>query len=281
MAVNDTYKIEKELIQSGNAYGYEKTSNNIEITSSNEKVGTVGTDEVFTAKSVGYTIINIEDKTNNIRTAIKVSVEPYKGKATPSINSAVSGTYALKADGTVWAFGYNPEGRLGVGDAVDKTKETPVLSPSGKGILKDVKQLEAGYSSASALLMDGTVVSWGHGDNYTLGHGSINKATIPSYVITQDGEKLTDIVKIARSHYTGLALKSDGTVWAWGYNAYGQLGQAGTTNSAFAVQVKDTTGKGYLTDIIDISLANNTSYAITAGGEVWAWGYNTNGEVRN
>ena len=111
--------------------------------------------------------------------------------------------------------------------------------------------------------MDGTVVSWGHGDNYTLGHGSINKATIPSYVITQDGEKLTDIVKIARSHYTGLALKSDGTVWAWGYNAYGQLGQAGTTNSAFAVQVK------------------NTSYAITAGGEVWAWGYNTNGEVRN
>lgn len=209
MTVGDTYKVEKELIQSGNAYGYNKSSNNIQITSSNEKVGTVGADEVFTAKAVGYTIINIEDKTNNIRTAIKVSVEPYKGKVVPSINSAVSSTYALKADGTVWAFGYNEDGRLGVGDFVNKTKETPVLSPSGKGILKDVKQLEAGYTSASALLMDGTVVSWGLGANSTLGNGSTDNVSVPSYVITTDGEKLTDIVKIARSHYAGLALKKD------------------------------------------------------------------------
>jgi len=50
-----------------------------------------------------------------------------------------------------------------------------------------------------------------------------------------------------------IALKNDGTVWSWGYNGYGALGNNSTTNSNVAIQVKDSSGRGKLIDICDIS----------------------------
>ena len=85
----------------------------------------------------------------------------------------------------------------------------------------------------------------------------------------------TRVVKIAAGHNHTLVLKSDGTVWAWGDNYYGQLGNGTLTNSSTAVQVIGLTG------ITDISGGLYHSIALKNDGTVWAWGYNGSGQLGN
>jgi hypothetical protein len=76
----------------------------------------------------------------------------------------------------------------------------------------------------------------------------------------------------------GLARKSDGTVWAWGRNAYGNLGDGSTTNRLTPVQVLGASGKGTLTGVAAVS-AGGASVALKSDGTVWAWGDNSQGQV--
>ena len=78
-----------------------------------------------------------------------------------------------------------------------------------------------------------------------------------------------------------IALKNDGTVWSWGYNGYGALGNNSTTNSNVAIQVKDSSGRGKLIDICDISTTVRSCIALTNTGNVFGWGYNYQGQVGN
>src|SRR2546428_613650 len=81
--------------------------------------------------------------------------------------------------------------------------------------------------------------------------------------------------KIAAGNYHSLALKSDGTVWAWGMNLYGQLGDGTNTGSNVPVQVSSLTG------IIAIGGGYGHSLALKSDGTVWAWGYNSTGQLGN
>ena len=76
-----------------------------------------------------------------------------------------------------------------------------------------------------------------------------------------------------------IALKNDGTVWTWGLNTYGELGQGNTTASYVPVQVKDSEGTGFLSNVIHIGAAPNSAYAVTADGAVYAWGLNNYGRL--
>lgn len=94
--------------------------------------------------------------------------------------------------------------------------------------------------------------------------------------------KIKDIIKVVASGDNNLALTKDGEVYSWGENDYGQLGNgtsASKAYSAYAIKVKDVTGKGVLTDISDIGTASTVSYALTSSGEVYSWGYNGRGEL--
>lgn len=172
-------------------------------------------------------------------------------------------------------------GRLGTGNTKNQTQAVPVLAPNGKDTLKNVKQIAAGYDNASAVLADGTVVSWGNAGSTSLGNNGSTDSSIPVYVVDKNGDKLSNVIKVGRGNDYGVALKADGTVWTWGYNKYGQLGQNNTSNSAYAVQVKDETGKGYLKDILDISVTMYSCTAMTGNGEAWAFGLNTSGQLGN
>lgn len=76
-----------------------------------------------------------------------------------------------------------------------------------------------------------------------------------------------------------LALKDDGTVWGWGYNNVGQLGDNTQIAKYEPVQVLGENGEGYLKDIVYIAAGTNYSAAIGKNGEVWTWGLNTNGQL--
>jgi alpha-tubulin suppressor-like RCC1 family protein len=127
-----------------------------------------------------------------------------------------SHTLALKQDGTVWAWGSNEYAQLGDGTTISRS------SPAQVANLTNVIAITAGWSHSLALKQDGTVWAWGYNSHGQLGDGNSGyevRKNIPAQVMN-----LTNVTAIAAGSSYSLALKQDGTVWAWGYNAYGQLG---------------------------------------------------------
>jgi len=103
-----------------------------------------------------------------------------------------------------------------------------------------------------------------------LGNGTTNNSSTPLQV-----PNLSQVVALAAGYGHSLALRSDGTVWAWGDNSYGQLGNGTTTNSSTPVQVSGLSG------IVAISAGGYHSLALRSDGTVWAWGENSFGQLGN
>lgn len=107
--------------------------------------------------------------------------------------------------------------------------------------------------------------------------GSVWEWTTATISATQK-QGLTDIISVSAGSNHSLSLKSDGTVWAWGNNQYGQLGNGEIgTNSATPIQVKNSDGSGYLTDVKAIAAGTYFSMILKNDGTVWIWGYNSDG----
>nr|WP_269456777.1 Ig-like domain-containing protein [Thermanaeromonas toyohensis] len=176
-----------------------------------------------------------------------------------------SHSLALKSDGTVWAWGYNYYGQLG--DGTTTNRYTPVQVQG----LSNVVAIAAGGSYSLALKSDGTVCAWGYNGQGQLGDGTTTNRYTPVQVQNQNLQ--SSVVAIATHGNHSLALKSDGTVWAWGANAYGQLGDGTTTNRLTPVQVWNLSG------VVAIAGGGNHSLALKSDGTVWAWGYNGAGQL--
>jgi alpha-tubulin suppressor-like RCC1 family protein len=170
---------------------------------------------------------------------------------------------ALKADGSIWSWGENYSGQLGDGTTVDG------YIPAQVGSDSDWVMISAGYNYSMALKADGTI--WGWGDNYhgQLGDGTTINKNFPTQVGT---EKNWIAIAAGRGAHT-LALKSNGTLWAWGDNYYGQVGDTTTANKNYPVQV------GTDFDWVSISSGATHSLAIKASGTIWAWGDNRYGQL--
>jgi alpha-tubulin suppressor-like RCC1 family protein len=141
--------------------------------------------------------------------------------------------YALRSDGTVWAWGDNTAAQLGVGS------NTPIVGPVQVSGLPTITAISAGSSTGYALAADGTVWAWGSNSLGAVGDGSLSPA--PAYSPVQV-TGLTSITKIAGGRDSGYALRSDGTVWAWGSGSHGQLGTGSIASSVKPVQVQGLAG---------------------------------------
>ena len=144
-----------------------------------------------------------------------------------AIDTYFNHSVLLKNDGTLWAFGLNSDGQLGIGDFSLHTGAVQVSSLSG------VTSCVTATRHSLALKNDGTVWSFGSNDMGQLGvnDGTI-KSNIPRAVVNLD-----NVFAIAAGHMQSAAIKSDGTVWMWGYNAHGQLGQSSTGTYPYPVQI--------------------------------------------
>jgi hypothetical protein len=172
---------------------------------------------------------------------------------------------ALKNNGTVWAWGPNDYGQLG--DGTNNASETPVQV---SGLSDVVAIATSGENFSVALKSDGTVWAWGRNDfseygipGGTLGDGSTDNSNVPVQVSGLTG--ITAISCNALSLHT-LALKSDSTVWSWGINWAGQLGDGTTTDRLTPVQVSG------LSDATAIAAGYIHSVAIKADSTVVIWG---------
>lgn len=174
--------------------------------------------------------------------------------------------YAVKTDGTVWAWGANTAGKLGNGTTTNSTVPVQVAGLTG------VRNVLANGYSAVALKTDGTVWAWGNNGNGELGNGTMTDSAVPVQVTG-----LTGAQSIAFANATVIAVKADKTVWAWGDNSAGQLGNgtASWPGSSVPVQV---TG---LSDVQNVTIAEDTPLAVKTDGTVWAWGSGANGLLGN
>ncbi len=199
-----------------------------------------------------------------------------KGNLEGIISIAAGGahTAALRKDGTVWAWGHNNKGQLG--DDSDDDRKTPVQvkGPNGKGNLEGIVSIAAGALHTIAVKNDGSVWGWGYNGDWQLGDGTSKKRFTPVQVKGPGGQGfLEGMVAAAAGSAHTLALKKDGTVWAWGSNDKGQLGDDTGDSSKTPVLVKGLKG------VIAIAAGSSHSLAVKADGTLWAWGNNVSGQL--
>jgi alpha-tubulin suppressor-like RCC1 family protein len=193
---------------------------------------------------------------------------------------------ALTGDGTVWAWGMNEHGQLGNGTIIPSGRPVPVAGVGGTGTLGGITQIAAGQVHNLALRNDGMVVAWGSNVSHQL--GELGSASEHCTGTTWAGKcrrrpivvgGLDGIIAIATGHDHSLALKGDGTVWAWGNGFEGQLGDGATRLRETPMMVKGLAGVGTLSGIVAITAGGNHNLALRGDGTVWAWGENGNGRL--
>lgn len=199
----------------------------------------------------------------------------------PGISDAtqVSGGYyhsvALRANGSVVAWGYNGSGQLG--DGTETNSPTPVAV---KGISNAIAVAAGGYSSM-ALLSNGTVVAWGDNEDGELGRGTTSGpeacecSTTPLQV-----PGLSNVVAIDAGYYYNLALLADGQVMAWGYDYYGELGDGVGVDTGCDCVDHPVLVPG-ISGAVGISADWYVASALLQDGTIRNWGYNYEGELGN
>lgn len=174
---------------------------------------------------------------------------------------AYNTAFALKTDGSLWSWGEASNGLLGDGTSNDRS--TPVQ------ILSDVKDVAVGIAAVYALLSDGSVVAWGDNAHGRLGDGTTTAHSTPAGV----SGLTADVVQVAAHDGGGYALKTDGSVWAWGANDSGQCAIGGTSDQLTPVQVSLSTAA------TQVAGSLYAGYALLADGTVAAWGNNLWGQL--
>ena len=183
-----------------------------------------------------------------------------------AIDGGISHSIALKNDGTVWTWGLNNFGQLGDGTQIDSTVPVQVSGLTG------MVGIAGGRHHSIALKNDGTVWTWGRNKEGQLGNG-----TSLDYILLPVGVTgLTNIVAVAAGDFHSLSVSNDRTVWAWGRNNNGELGDGTTINRTTPVNVS-----GLSNVVAAIAGANPHSLALKGDGTVWAWGRNSEGQLGN
>jgi alpha-tubulin suppressor-like RCC1 family protein len=180
-----------------------------------------------------------------------------------AVQAGVFHTAAIKADGTLWVWGYNERGQLGDGTTAYRT------TPSTVGADANWASVSCGYEHTAAIKKDGSLWAWGWNSSGEVGDGTNDQRNAPVRVGTRN-----DWTAVSCGYYHTLALRDDGSLWAWGANDRGgQLGIGASANQNAPVQVGADTSWAY------VSAGAYHSMAMQADGSLWAWGWNNWGQL--
>jgi alpha-tubulin suppressor-like RCC1 family protein len=173
-------------------------------------------------------------------------------------------TLAIKTDGTLWAWGNGSNGMLGLNSTTNR------FAPVQVGTATNWKQVTGGSSESAAIKTDGTLWTWGYNYYGQLGIGALGDKLTP--VTTFLGGTNWKHVDAGVAHM--VAVKTDGTLWTWGYNPNGALGINNTT-------IKNTPVTTFLggTDWKEGSAGLYGTAGIKTDGTLWLWGSNSQGQL--
>lgn len=178
---------------------------------------------------------------------------------------------ALGPGGTVFAWGQGGNGQVGNGSFLNRTSPVQVHGPNNVGVLTGITSLAAGGSHTLAIGAGGTVWAWGTGGNGQLGENDAINRPFPVQVRGAGNVgNLTEITAVSCGNQHSLALDFNGTVYAWG-NDFAVPGGM----SLVPVVISSLSGH----NIVDVQAIGLSSYALSADGRLWAWGYNGFGQL--
>lgn len=179
-------------------------------------------------------------------------------------NAQAAGTWPYPGAGKLYAWGANTYGQLGLGNT------TAYSSPKQVGTLSNWLTLAAAAYCSYGIKADGTLWAWGYNNNGQLGLGNTTNYSSPKQV-----GALTNWLQIAAGYYNGaaLAIKKDGTLWAWGRNQEGELGLGNIIYYSSPKQV------GSLTNWAVVAIKAASVWAIKTDGTLWSWGKNSSGQL--
>lgn len=170
---------------------------------------------------------------------------------------------SAKGSGTLWCWGANAEGQLGVGDTAQRNVPVRV------GSTADWASASAGGAHSCAVRTDNSLWCWGSNDSGQLGLGDLVERLTPTRV----GTASWSAVSTGLAHTCGIETATPGSLWCWGDNHYGQLGVGDTTNRVTPAQVTHDFSWTFLAD------GGSHTCAIDTQGSLWCWGYNLHGQL--
>lgn len=181
-----------------------------------------------------------------------------------SLKTYSGGAYhaaAIKPDGSLWAWGSNSAGQIGLGDdMLYQNISTPTMV-----FENGIAQVSCGGFHTMAITDSGDLYAWGQNSYGQIGSGGFsNGVTSPVFI-------MSDVAAISSGFQHSLAIKTDGTLWAWGRNDYGQLGTGAWLTLNTPTQIME--------DVVAVTTGTYQSAAIKSDGTLWTWGWNTYGQL--
>ena len=169
----------------------------------------------------------------------------------------------------LYAWGYNGTGQVGDGTVVARS------SPVQIGALTNWAQVAAGSGHTASVKTDGTLWTWGRNTNFSGSTGQLGDGTTINRSSPVQIGALTNWAQVSAGSYLTASIKTDGTLWTWGFNSSGQLGDGTVINKSSPVQI------GALTNWAQVSAGGVHTAAVTTGGQLYAWGGGGNGRLGN
>jgi alpha-tubulin suppressor-like RCC1 family protein len=221
--------------------------------------------------------------TNAVPQIITSTVPPSAANNWTAVAAGDFHTLALKSDGTLWAWGDNTSGQLGlsIGNSSMPTPNQVTTTNLGN-FDRNWVAIAAGGAHSLGLQSDGTLWAWGSNTSGQLGDPFIVSNNTPNQIVD-----LTSVipgfnsswVAIAAGLSHSLALQADGTAWAWGFNQFGQLGNNDVTPTPADHPAPVLVFNSGSAPYISIAAGDSFSVARKADGSLWSWGKNTAGQL--
>lgn len=187
------------------------------------------------------------------------------------VSAGASHTCAVKTTGTLWCWGIDSFGALGDGVGV-VNQNAPVQEST---LATDWAQVSTGLAyTTCAVKTSGTLWCWGSGSSGDLGDGT---STFSAYSPVQESSAATNWLQVNTGYSHSCAVKSDGSLWCWGNDTFGQLGNGATTGNQLS-PFQESSGA---TDWALVTTGNSHSCALKTNGSLWCWGYDTGGMLGN
>ena len=175
-------------------------------------------------------------------------------------------TAAVKTDGTLWCWGYNAYSNIGDNTAINRSSPVQTVTFG-----TNWKQVSCGYRFTSAIKTDGTLWTWGYNALYgALGDNTTTNRSSPVQTVAFGA----NWKQVASGASFTTAIKTDGTLWCWGKNDFGQIGDNTTTHRSSPVQTV-----AFGTNWKQAASGASFAAAIKTDGSLWCWGKNDLGQI--
>ena len=224
-------------------------------------------------------VIYIDDSQFTQEQLLELNIEDYTVITENGVRKTGYGIF-VDNEGKVYTWGKNNYGQLGNGTNTDSNIPICIsdLDNDLKG--KNIIDIYTAYSTIFALDPEGKIYTWGANYNGQLGDGTNNNSNVPICISELENDlKGKRITNIYTSSSTIFALDTEGKIYAWGYNYFGQLGDGTTNSSNIPICISDLENDLKGKNIVKIYIDTNTIFALDTEGKIYSWGYNYHGEL--